>query len=361
MARNFLRCVAEWEQKYLIRQIKPSTELQKAVVSRLKNYIVECTFSKSKITDFYCKNYDKSYSQLSALWKTVFGTVKSEDSVRGQVGAISRQLIELFGGVNTIETALQNADKSSDKVSDEERNEAIRFLRDLILKIDGLEQVDDETDMILFAVDINKLAGLSSTSNVYELSDCRTELKLLKTLSVRGIQSLFDDISTDKISYLLQVLNQPVIINEVQEYEKDGRTRHVYKKRVNMNKVELLKEFEVITPAKLRTQKNSKVKEGISSVEDISKSVENIKPVVAESGVEPKAELPFRFAEMIELCEVIQERLNDSYSADAKKNAKNISTLKLLFGLFTKNGLRSYLARYDGEEISQVINYYYRK
>lgn len=357
MARNFLRFVAEMEQKYVVRQINPSTELQRVAVSRLKNYIVECSFSRSKITKFYCKNYDKSYSQLTVLWEAEFGTKKSEDGVRGQFGAISRQLIELFGDIATIETALKTVDKNVDKVSDEVKSEAVKFLKDLLLKIDGLEQVDETTDTIPFAVDINRLAVLSETSNVYELLECQAELKLLKALSVRGIQNLFDEVDTDKLSYLLQILNQPVIINEVQEYEKDGKTRQAYKKRVNMNKVELLKEFEIITPTKLRAPKNLKVKEDIPVVEAIPEPVENIQPVVSVSGVTPKVELPFKFAEMTELCEVIQERLKKVLvlSDDLQKRANNITYLKGVFNLFTSEGFRTYLSKYPSGDIAQAV------
>lgn len=358
MARNFLRFVAEMEQKYVVRQINPSTELQRVAVSRLKNYIVECSFSKSKITKFYCKNYDKSYSQLSALWEAEFGTKKSEDGVRGQFGAISRQLVELFGDIATIETALKTVDKNVDKASDEEKSKAVKFLKDLLLKIDGLEQVDEITETIPFAVDINKLAVLSETSKVYELSECQAELKLLKALSVRGIQNLFDEVDSDKLSYLLQILNQPVIINEVQEYEKDGKTRQAYKKRVNMNKVELLKEFEIITPTKLRAPKNLKVKEDIPVVEVTPEPVENIKPVV--SGVEPRVELPFRFDDMTKLCGVIQEKLQGDFIRRNNSDVfnQNVNNLSKLFKLFTVRGLRDYLKKFEAIEIDQVINHY---
>lgn len=357
MARNFLRFIAEMEEKYIVRQINPSTELQRVVVSRLKNYIVECSFSKSKITQFYCKNYDKSYSQLTVLWEAEFGTKKSEDGVRGQFGAISRQLIELFGDIGTIEIALKTVDKNVDKASDKEKSEAVKFLKDLLLKIDGLEQTDDVTGTIPFAVDINKLAVLSETSKVYELSECQTELKLLKALSIRGIQALFDDIDSDKFSYLLQVLNQPVIVNEIQEYEKNGKTRQAYKKRVNMSKVELLKEFEIITPTKLRAPKNLKIKEDISSSEAVSDVAEKIEPVTIQSGIVPKAELPFRFDDMSELCGVIQERLNGDMkiTADSEQRTKNVAYLKRVFGLFTSEGLKNYLDKFLGGDITQAI------
>lgn len=357
MARNFLRFISEMEQKYIIRQINPSTELQRTAVSRLKNYIVECSFSNSKITKFYCKNYDKSYSQLSVLWQAEFGTKKSEDGVRGQFGAISRQLVELFGDVDTIEIALKNANKNDDKASDKEKNEAVKFLKELILKIDGLEQLDETTDTIPFAVDINRLAGLSETGNIYELSECQVELKLLKALSVRGIQNLFDDIDTDKLSYLLQVINQPVITNEVQEYEKDGKMRQAYKKHVNMKKVELLKEFEVVTPTKLRASKNLRIKEDIPVVEATPKPVEDIKPIMQVSEVAPRAELPFKFDDMNELCGVIQERLNDAspLSRDDEQRMRNISTLMRVFGLFTVEGLTEYLKRYIDGDITYAM------
>lgn len=367
MARNFLRFISEMEQKYIIRQINPSTELQRAAVSRLKNYIVECSFSNSKITKFYCQNYDKSYSQLTVLWQAEFGTTKSEDGVRGQFGAISRQLIEFFGDVDSIEIALKNADKNVDKASDKEKNEAVKFLKELILKIDGLEQVDDVTGTIPFAIDINRLAGLSETSNIYELSECQAELKLLKALSVRGIQNLFDDVDSDKLCYLLQVINQPVITNEVQEYEKNGKTRQAYKKHVNMKKVELLKEFEVVTSTKLRAPKNSRGKEDIpvveatpEPVEDMPKPVEDIKPVMQAAGIAPRAELPFRFAEMSELCGVIQERLNGDMKItdDSEQRTKNVTYLKRVFELLTSEGLRSYLSRYPDGDISQALRIY---
>lgn len=55
MARNFLRFISEMEQKYIIRQINPSTELQRTAVSRLKNYIVECSFQKARLQNFIVK------------------------------------------------------------------------------------------------------------------------------------------------------------------------------------------------------------------------------------------------------------------------------------------------------------------
>lgn len=63
---------------------------------------------------------------------------------------------------------------------------------------------------------------------------------------------------------------------------------------------------------------------------------------------------------MNELCEVIQERLNGSMKNidDEEQKTQNIAYLKKVFDLFTKNGLKAYLSRYEDGEINQVINYY---
>ena len=45
---------------------------------------------------------------------------------------------------------------------------------------------------------------------------------------------------------------------------------------------------------------------------------------------------------------------------DNKKLANNIANLKIVFSLFTKNGLRSYLAKFKGGEVDQAIRIYER-
>lgn len=127
-----------------------------------------------------------------------------------------------------------------------------------------------------------------------------------------------------------------------------------------MEKIKLLEKFEVVSPVRLRAPKNTKVEEDIKVVEATPESVENIKPVMPVSGVEPKAELPFKFAEMSELCEVIQERLNDSapFTQNNEQRMKNISTLKRIFGLFTTDGLTGYLNRYTDGDIAQAMKNY---
>lgn len=360
MARNFLRCLAEWEKAYITRPVNPATELQKTVVNRLKNYVTECSFSDSKITKFFCRYYDKTYSQLVTLWKTEFGTVKTEDTIRGQVGAISRQLVDIFGSFETIDTALKMSNKYAEKVTDDERREAEKILKDVLLRIDGLEQVDEVTGIVPFAVDIERLANLSATSNTYKLSECQAELKLLKALSVRSIQNLFDDIDLGKLSYLLRVLNEPLMLTEAREYEKDGKVKPVSKKSLNVNKIKLLEEFEVVTATKLRAPKISKVKEEVASLNEVSEIADDFKPDTNESGVESREALPFNFDTMSELCEVIQEKQQGDYkiTINSEQRAKNIEYLKKVFDLFTVQGLKEYLTKFADGDVAQAIEKY---
>lgn len=360
MARNYFKAVNEWEQTYLARRSYFATELQKNVVLSLKNYIIKAKYSNSKMASFFGKHYNKSYSQLVSLWEQEFGTVKTEDTLRGQLGALSRQLVEILGSIDVIDTALKNVNKDNNEILDSERREAENYLRELLTKINGLEQVDDVTGNISFAVDIQKIIDLPESESKFEISDCTSEIKLLKVLSSRGIEELLNEVSAEKIGYILKVLDQPLMQTETREYTKDGKDRISYSKRVNLEKIKLLEEFEVVSPARLRSPKNSKVEEDIPVVEATPEPVKNIKLVVPVSGVEPKASLPFRFDEMNKLCEVIQERLNDSapFTQNTEQRIKNVSTLKRIFGLFTVDGLTEYLNKYIDGDITQAMKNY---
>lgn len=63
---------------------------------------------------------------------------------------------------------------------------------------------------------------------------------------------------------------------------------------------------------------------------------------------------------MEELCEVIQERLNDAspVTQNTEQRMKNIATLKRIFGLFTADGLAEYLNKYIDGDITQAMKNY---
>ena len=360
MARNYFKAVNEWEQTYLVRRSYFATELQKNVVLSLKNYIIKAKYSNSKMASFFGKHYNKSYSQLVSLWEQEFGTVKTEDTLRGQLGALSRQLVEILGSIDVIDTALKNVNKDNNEILDSERREAENYLRELLTKINGLEQVDDVTGNISFAVDIQKIIDLPESESKFEISDCTSEIKLLKVLSSRGIEELLNEVSAEKIGYILKVLDQPLMQTETREYTKDGKDRISYSKKVNMEKIKLLERFEVVSPARLRSPKNLKVKEDIPVVEAVVKVDAEIKPLATQAGVAQKADLSFRFSSMEELCEVIQKRLDDAspVTRNTEQRMKNIATLKRIFGLFTADGLAEYLNKYIDGDITQAMKSY---
>ena len=360
MARNMFKAAAEWEATYVERHSFTATELQKNVVIRLRNYIISGVYSNSKVAAFFGKYYNKSYPQLVTLWQQEFGTVKSEDTLRGQRGALSRQLVDLFGSIDSIDAALKKASRVDDKITDDERKEAESFLRDLLMKINALEQIDEVSGTVSFAVDISRLIDLPESTGQFDISDCTAEIKLLKALSTKGIQELLGEVSTKKLGYVLKILDQPLMQTETREYTKNGKDRVSYFKNVNIEKVKLLEEFEVVTSAKLRAPKNSKAKEEVSSVEAVPEVVEKIEPVVpvdVNSGVESIKELPFRFATMRELCNKLQEKLNESPKIihSAEERAGNIKYLKNVFSLFTLDGFSGYLKRFEKAEMDEAI------
>lgn len=206
-------------------------------------------------------------------------------------------------------------------------------------------------------MDIQKIIDLPESESKFKISDCTSEIKLLKALSSRGIEELLSEVSTEKIGYILKVLDQPLMQTETREYTKDGKDRISYSKKVNMEKIKLLEEFEVVSPARLRAPKNSKIKEDIPVVEDMPKPVEDIKPVMPVAGVAPKMKLPFKFDDMSVLCGVIQKKLNGDLKItdDAEQRTKNIALLKRVFGLFTSEGLEKYLERFPSGDIAQAM------
>ena len=86
------------------------------------------------------------------------------------------------------------------------------------------------------------------------------------------------------------------------------------------------------------------------------KPVEDIMPVMPVSGVAPRAELPFRFAEMSELCGVIQKRLNYApLTQNNEQRMKNITRLKQVFKFLTVDGLTEYLNSFVDGDITDAM------
>lgn len=369
MTNNFFKLLAKLEYEYLDRysSLSPS-DIE--TIKDLISYVESAKWTKSDVTALYCKNWRKTYPELRLIFEEEGFKSRSEVTIRSQISELSRNLCEMFCDCQSIADAFRIA--SGKYVEGMTKEDGKKFISRLGLKLRMLQgYVDDpfakKLGVRLFDFDIDCV-----TENKYKISECTKELELLKTLSNESIKALCDEVDADKIAYLLQELNKPLLLSQRSEKQKKGseNTYKVNRLVVNTAKIDILQALDLIVPKKIKPVgfKNSQVNEEDISVdavtelaEAISEPVENIKPVVPVSGIAPKAELPFRFDDMSEICDVIQERLNGDMRAstdDIKKRGNNIAALKTIFSLFTKKGLKAYLTKFGGVEIEQVIKNY---
>ncbi len=361
MTNNFFKLLSKLEVEYIDRYSSLSSS-DVETIKDLISYVELAKWSKSDVTALYCKNWRKSYSELRLIFEEEGFKSRSEVTVRSQISELSRNLCELFGDCQSIADAFKVA--SGKYVEGMTKEDGKKFISRLGLKLGMLQGYVDEPftkklGVRLFDYDIDCV-----TENTYKISECAKELELLKTLSNESIKALCDEVDADKMAYLLQELNKPLLLSQRAEKQKKGseNTYKVNRLVVNTAKIDILQALDLITPKKIKPVgfKNSQVNEETTSVEDMPKPVEDIMPVMPVSGVAPRAELPFRFDDMNELCDVIQERLNGDLKItdDNKKLANNITYLKGVFGLFTSEGLRTYLSKYPSGDISQALRIY---
>jgi len=362
MMNNFFKLLSKLEYEYIDRYSSLSSS-DVETIKDLISYVESAKWTKSDVTALYCKNWRKTYPELRLIFEEEGFKSRSEVTIRSQISELSRNLCEMFGDCQSIADAFRIA--SGKYVEGMTKEDGKKFISRLGLKLRMLqgyvnEPFAEKLGVRLFDFDIDCV-----TENKYKVSECTKELELLKTLSNESIKALCDEVDADKIAYLLQELNKPLLLSQRSEKQKKGseNTYKVNRLVVNTAKIDILQALDLITPKKIKPVgfKNSNINEENLSVDAVTEPVENIKPVAPVSGVEPKAELPFRFDEMSELCEVIQERLNGDMRAstdDIKKRENNIVALKTIFSLFTKKGLKAYLARFGGVEIEQVIKNY---
>lgn len=358
MTNNFFKLLSKLEYEYIDRYSSLSSS-DVETIKDLISYVESAKWTKSDVTVLYCKNWRKSYSELRLIFEEEGFKSRSEVTIRSQISELSRNLCEMFSDCQSIADAFKVA--SGKYVEGMIKEDGKKFISKLGLKLRMLQGYVDEPftkklGVRLFDFDIDCV-----TESKYKVSECAKELELLKTLSNESIKALCDEVDADKMAYLLQELNKPLLLSQRAEKQKKGseNTYKVNRLVVNTAKIDILQALDLITPKKIKPVgfKNSNISEENLSVAGVTKPVEEILPITVQSGVEPKAELPFRFDDMSEICEIIQEKLKGVLvlSDDLQKRAHNIANLKRVFDLFTSEGLRTYLSKYPSGDIAQAM------
>ena len=358
MTNNFFKLLVKLEYEYIDKY----SSLSPSVIETIKDlisYVESAKWTKSDVTALYCKNWRKTYPELRLIFEEEGFKSRSEVTIRSQISELSRNLCEMFGDCQSIADAFKAA--SGKYVEGMTKEDGKKFISKLGLKLRMLQGYVDEPftkklGVRLFDFDIDCM-----TESKYKVSECAKELELLKTLSNESIKALCDEVDADKMAYLLQELNKPLLLSQRAEKQKKGseNTYKVNRLVVNIAKIDILQALDLITPKKIKPVgfKDSQVSEEVVSVDAVTETDEEILPITVQSGIEPKAELPFKFAEMSEICEIIQEKLKKVLllSDDPRKRANNIAYLKRVFDLFTSEGLRTYLSKYPSGDIAQAM------
>lgn len=199
-------------------------EKQLMLYRALQDWVIGCSFSSSKITQFICQNYDKSSVELSRLYSHI--KKKSPDTWRSQISKVSKELNNLFDPKGEMLEAFSEA---CDGYISFESQKYFEYLR---LTLKGLA-----TDNPYFLDDVIAISVSSHESlSKYNLNDCKAEIKVLHMLTKANIEALIKSVNKDKLNYLFRVLNSPILINTRIKTGNTIRTNH----KVNTDKVELL-------------------------------------------------------------------------------------------------------------------------
>lgn len=354
MTNNFFKLLSKLEYEYIDRysSLLPS-DIE--TIKDLISYVESAKWTKYDVTALYCKNWRKTYPELRLIFEEEGFKSRSEITVRSQISELSRNLCEMFGDCQSISDAFKAA--SGKYVEGMTKEDGKKFISKLGLKLRMLQGYVDESftkklGVRLFDFDIDCV-----TESKYKVSECAKELELLKTLSNESIKALCDEVDADKMAFLLQELNKPLLLSQRSEKQKRGseNTYKVNRLVVNTAKIDILQSLDLVAPKKIKPVgfKNSQVNEEDISVDAVTETSEKFESDIVKSG----AKLPFRFDDMSEICDVIQERLNGDMkiTADSEQRTKNVAYLKRVFELLTSEGLRKYLDKFLGGDIAQAM------
>ncbi|MCM1219615.1 MAG: hypothetical protein NC548_34475 [Lachnospiraceae bacterium] len=353
MTNNFFKMLArldsEFLQKYSSLPVSGRQTIQRLIV-----YVESGKWSRSEITKLYCRNWDRSYDQIRLIFREEGFKDRSEVTIRSQVSELSRNLCEMFGTCDEIYNAFRAA--SGRAVGDMTKAQGERYIAGLDSKLGALEGYQDEPFLRRLAVNPHHFGISPFPERLYQVSECMDEITLLKTLSVESVQALCGKVDSDKVAFLLQALNRPLLVSERSErHRRDGceGTYKVNRLSVNTAKVDILQALDLAVPKKMIPVgfKNSEAKEENLSVDGTTGVKESF---AVGSGVSAAGGLPFKFDAMGELCGVIQEKCDSDLkiTVDSDQRKKNIAYLKKMFGLLTSEGLRKHLDRFMGGDVA---------
>lgn len=174
----------------------------KSVFFKTVSFMESGCFTKSKVEKFISKNWKvESIKKLTDLWNIENASEKSVDTMRGQVqqaGKLLSSLLEIeplsFFNKETLASDLE------------------QFSLRLSVLVGYYSDAFEIGNSSIFPIEVTSYK--SDTTFEFDLNDCSKELNVLKFLTRKSIYNILDSCDSDKLSYILGILNNPLVKRE---------------------------------------------------------------------------------------------------------------------------------------------------
>lgn len=261
------------------------SDYSQQTLRKLIGFIEQAEFTNKKSSKFICRNWRCKSSELQGLWEREFGKEKSGSAMRTQIMTTSKTLYLLFGEDFAYDFMGQN----------------VSYINEII----DAYQVGSCTFVNAFPQDISKYLKLGIPSREYKLEELNDEIRVLRGITNVDIEKKLGSLDMDKLSYLKTVMDRPLTL-------KDG---------INMNKVNLLRQFKIV-----------------DGIKGYCKSAVTLKYSMSETQKDVVKDILLK--------NIGNKRVSEERIEELKE---------LFFKMYTKEGLSEYLSQFSSEEIKQAI------
>lgn len=192
------------------------SECGSKVFEDLTSYVEECPFSHSANAKFICENWKYDDIGLAELWAKRTGSQKSNVTFRAQISQLSSVLYGMLKDFS-VEIFLS-------------ASEDLKKLRNIESTLELLYGFVGKSDD-LFCAEVCSYVDDLNYEKTYTVEELKPLIEFLRPYMKHSIFSRLDDVSLDKLKYLLSVLNEPMSM--------------ATKKGVNSEKVKILEALDL--------------------------------------------------------------------------------------------------------------------
>ena len=200
------------------------TDYTKDSLGVFLKFIREGSYTTSEAYKFIVRNFELSNSDLINIWNSISPKPKTEATLRVQKRDVATLLTSMFGDVYDITYAFLSNDEKA------------------ISNIINRVQVFSVKDVRFADVIMMELSSyaLTRAQIKYNLTDCIPELKALCLFSKRNIEEHLKALDKDKLSYIFQLLKEPIISKQGVVNEDKAKLNSLFLSGLNASNVDLI-------------------------------------------------------------------------------------------------------------------------